>query len=188
MGARRHIHKEGVDHEEICQLGARCPCAGRYGRRGQDCPRGGLVSSGWAPAGFYYPVTIAGGFTTDIHVNDAQAIGSSLSTSHTGLITNSSFTNNTGNCRGTGAHSCPTTHWAFTLCSDNTFITGPIELDYRTNLSQQPTYSWTGNTTGYDSGRWTPSWGPVGNITGMCSDLAGAAWVAGGIWMYKYGP
>lgn len=144
------------------------------------------ISSGWVPTGFYYPVTIAGGFTTDIHINDAQAVGSALSTSHTGLITNSSFTNNTGNCIN-GGHSCPTTHWAFTLCNNNTFITAPVRMDYRTNLSQQPTYSWTGSADSeFGAGYWTSTWGSITPNTGFCP--SGTLWAAGGLWMYKYGP
>jgi hypothetical protein len=147
------------------------------------------ISSGWVGPGFYPGVTIPGGFTTNVDINDPAAILSTLSVATTGVKTNSQFTNATGNCSGTAGHyTCPTTHWAFTLCSDNTFITGPIELDYRTNLTQQPTASWTGNNVDWGSGRWTFNWGPAGDTTGMCSDLTGAFWVAGGLWMYQYSP
>jgi hypothetical protein len=145
------------------------------------------VSTNWLPPGFYPLVNVPGGFAANVDINDPAAVLATLSVSVTGVQTNSQFTNNTGNCTGTPRnYTCPTSHWALTLCSDNTFITGPLALDYRTDLTQPPAVSFTGTTTGFAAGRWTFNWGPVGDPNGMCSDLTFANWVAGGIWMYQY--
>ena len=143
------------------------------------------VSSGWQYfPGHYTGVSIPNGFTTTVDINNATAPNATRSVSTTGRVTNSSFTNSTGNCTGTAGHfTCPTTHWAFTLCSDNTFITGPLALGAAgtvSNTHSPPSAPW--------AARWTSTWGPAGDVTGLCSDLTGAIMSAGGVWMYQYGP
>lgn len=148
----------------------------------------GWVSSGWVGTGYYTGASIAGPFTINVEINEPTSQLATISTAVTGAVFNQQFTNKTGNCTGTANnYTCPTTHWAFTLCSDNTFITGPMGLDYRTSPNQPATISNTASFQGgFGAGRWTPSWGPVGETTGYCSDLTNASWVAGGVWMYSY--
>src|SRR5262249_7604207 len=77
---------------------------------------------------------------------------------------------------------CPTTHWAFTLCQNNTFLTGNVVYAYTSGGTANESFTSTNN--GLGSGWWSGFWTSAGTDTGYCP--SGSPMTAGGVWMYQY--
>jgi hypothetical protein len=145
----------------------------------------GWISTNWQPLGTYSHLGDGNnyqGFSASYAVSTPIApSGVTLSANNTGTIFVPGATN--GVCSaGTGGRYCPTTHWAFTLCANNDFITGNIVLGY--SVGGTANESFTNTTTAYGSGYWSGFWTSAGTDTGYCP--SGLPIVKGGMWMYQY--
>jgi hypothetical protein len=136
----------------------------------------GWVPSGWNPFPGTWPFSTSEGFAVSVLINTPTAPLATSSHNTTGPIYIPTSTH--PNCGSN--HNCPTTHWAVTLCSDNTFLSGPMQLAYST----QATYSTTFITTGFGAGYWTSSGGSITPDTGYCP--SGTNMSAGGVFVYNY--
>jgi hypothetical protein len=141
----------------------------------------GWISTGWQPLGTFSHLGNGGtqyeGFSASYAVSNPDAPpGVTVSGNNTGTIFVPGATNSF--CQGT--QQCPTLHWAFTLCKNNTFLTGSWAVAY--SGSVQSSTSTTNGAPG--SGYWNPGWSQAGTDTGYCP--SSQPMTMGGMWMYQF--
>ncbi len=140
----------------------------------------GWLGSKWNPIGTFAHLTTPEGFTADYAVGSPSApSGVTVAANQTGYVNVPGVSN--PYCNGT---SCPTAFQAFTLCRDNTFLSGPVIVTGSVGGTQNE--SVTSTTTGINAGYWSANTNPPTQLpdTGFCP--SSAPMVQGGVNVYDY--
>jgi hypothetical protein len=132
----------------------------------------GWQSSGWVNGSGNFGFTTQGdGYSVTVTNN---FFGTTRSVNTTGGKPITGQTN--ANCT---AQVCPTTHWAWALCSDQTFFTGNMVSGSSPNSSASQT-----NVSGYGSGYFFSNGSAEASDPGFCPFPT--TYQAGGVWVYNY--